>query len=261
MRFIFSKYQGTGNDFIMADNRDSRWRLSKGQIMRLCDRHFGIGSDGLILIGASDDSDFFMDFYNPDGSQSFCGNGSRCAVDFFRKISGGVGERFTFRAIDGLHEAIWSPDEIRIKMKDVSDIELCGEGVRIHTGSPHLLRYVPVPDDVDVFTEGREIRYSEPWKEEGINVNFIGLAGDDHIVMRTYERGVENETLSCGTGVTAAALSYHHLHGGAGDVRVDTMGGQLRVMFREKKDAGYEDIWLCGPGKEVFQGEIELIQE
>jgi diaminopimelate epimerase len=166
MRFVFSKYQGTGNDFIMADNRDGRWKLSNDQIMRLCDRHFGIGSDGLILIGASDEADFFMDFYNPDGSQSFCGNGSRCAVDFFRKIHG-VGERFTFRAIDGVHDALWSPEEIRIKMKDVSDIELCGEGARIHTGSPHLLRYVPVPDDVDVFTKEEQYATAIPGKKRG----------------------------------------------------------------------------------------------
>jgi len=257
MRITFTKYQGTGNDFILVDNRDGTFRPEPGVVTRLCDRHFGIGSDGLILIEADEEADFSMNFFNPDGSKSFCGNGSRCAVDFFRRLSPGSPE-LQFRAIDGLHRAVHSDSTVKIRMGDVRDVRLMSDGLFIDTGSPHVLRYVSDPEEVSVVSEGRLVRYSPEWMPSGVNVNFIGVAGTGHILMRTYERGVEDETLSCGTGVTAAALSYHHLHGGGGEITVDTRGGRLTVVFAENPSGpGYTDIWLCGPATMIFSGEIE----
>jgi diaminopimelate epimerase len=252
----FSKYQGTGNDFIMIDNRDGSIRLSKEQVIQLCDRKFGIGSDGIVLIESHAIEDFYMNFYNPDGSQSFCGNGSRCAVAFARQL-GIVGNHGLFGAIDKSHAFVVNDGEIAIQMRDVDAVTWTDEQCIIQTGSPHLIQLTNDPEKLDVAVEGASIRYSERFSKDGINVNFVHM-GKGELWMRTYERGVEAETLSCGTGVTAAALSLAALQPDVREVHVHTRGGDLKVKLERTSDGGFHDVWLCGPAKSVFQGTIEL---
>jgi diaminopimelate epimerase len=256
VQLSFFKYQGTGNDFVMIDNRDGEMRLAVEQVIRLCDRKFGIGADGVVLLEPHPTEDFHMNFYNPDGSQSFCGNGSRCAVAFARSL-GMVGNHGMFAAIDGHHAFIVNDGEIAIQMRDVDAVKWEHEQCVIHTGSPHLIRKTEDPDIIDVALEGASIRYSDPFSAEGINVNFVRL-GEGELWMRTYERGVEAETLSCGTGVTAAALSLAALQPTVGEVIVHTRGGELKVKLERSSDGGFHDIWLCGPAQSVFQGVIDL---
>lgn len=256
MQLSFFKYQGTGNDFILVDNRAGSVSLSVEQIVKLCDRKFGIGSDGLVLLQNDAIEDFYMNFYNPDGSQSFCGNGSRCAVAFARSL-GMIGNHGVFGAIDGAHPFVVNGDEIAIQMRDVDRVEWNRDECVLHTGSPHFIVENSQPDALDIIAEGRSIRYSDRFKEEGINVNFVRY-GDSELWMRTYERGVENETLSCGTGVTAAALSLAARQPHVREVQVHTRGGELKVKLEPTADGGYHDIWLCGPAQLVFQGTIEL---
>jgi diaminopimelate epimerase len=252
----FIKYQGTGNDFIMIDNRDGALRFSAAQIVRLCDRKFGVGSDGVVLIEPHSSEDFYMNFYNPDGSQSFCGNGSRCAVAFARQL-GMVGNHGMFGAIDKPHAFVVNDDEIAIQMRDVEAVEWEENQCVVQTGSPHFIQLTEDPDKLDVAREGATIRYSNRFAREGINVNFVRM-GEGELWMRTYERGVEAETLSCGTGVTAAALSLAALQPSVSEVLVHTRGGELKVKLERTVDGGFHDVWLCGPAKSVFQGTIEL---
>ena len=240
----------------MMDNRDGGMRLSTEQVVRLCDRKFGIGSDGVVLLEPHPTEDFYMNFYNPDGSQSFCGNGSRCAVAFARFL-GIVGNHGMFAAIDGHHAFIVNGQEIAIQMRDVGAVKWDGGQCVMHTGSPHLIRISEDPEQTDVVREGAAIRNSEPFSDEGINVNFVRL-GEGELWMRTYERGVEAETLSCGTGVTAAALSLAALQPTVGEVLVHTRGGDLKVKLERTPEGGFHDIWLCGPAQSVFQGVMEL---
>ena len=256
MTITFLKYQGTGNDFIMIDNRDGALRFSSEQIVRLCDRKFGVGSDGVVLIEPHSSEDFYMNFYNPDGSQSFCGNGSRCAVAFARQL-GIVGNHGMFGAIDKPHAFVVNDDEIAIQMRDVEAVEWEENQCVIQTGSPHLIQLVEDPYKLDVPLEGAAIRYSNRFAKEGINVNFVRM-GERELWMRTYERGVEAETLSCGTGVTAAALSLAALQPSVREVLVHARGGDLKVKLERTSDGGFHDVWLCGPAKPVFQGTIEL---
>jgi diaminopimelate epimerase len=258
----FFKYQGAGNDFIMIDNRSGAFDfLSIEQIKTLCDRHFGIGSDGLIKINAHPSSDFYMDFYNPDGSKSFCGNGARCAVAFFIHLT----EKhpvITFEAIDGFHEAfVEENNSIRLKMKDLILGKLNDSLVyEINTGSPHLVLFESTIDQLDVYLKGSTIRYSEKYKQQGINVNFIEELSSNSIAIRTYERGVENETLACGTGITAAAIAYglkNNLQG-KNSISVTALGGNLSVEFDQIETGDFRDIYLIGPAKFVFKGEYEL---
>jgi diaminopimelate epimerase len=252
----FYKYQGTGNDFIMIDNREGEIQLSTQQVVYLCDRKFGIGSDGVVMIESHATEDFYMNFYNPDGSQSFCGNGSRCAVAFARQL-GVVGNHGMFGAIDKAHAFVVNDHEIAIQMRDVEAVEWRENQCMVQTGSPHFIVVVDDPDEIDVALQGSAIRYSERFAKDGINVNFLRL-GEGELWMRTYERGVEAETLSCGTGVTAAAISLAALQPLVGEVLVHTRGGDLRVKLERTLDGGYHDVWLCGPAKAVFQGTIEL---
>lgn len=257
----FSKYHGTGNDFILMDGRAADFKLDTQEIVRLCDRHFGIGSDGLIILRNHATEDFYMDFYNPDGSQSFCGNGSRCAVAFARSL-GVVTNHGVFAAIDGnhpfvVHESMMTGAlEIRIHMREVSGIEHAGADCIVQTGSPHYI--VPVSDleQLDIVPAAHAIRYGERFKQQGINVNFVRY-GTGELWMRTYERGVEAETLSCGTGVTAAALSLAERDADVNSIEVHTRGGSLQVKFERTAEGGFEDVWLCGPAEWVFTGEIE----
>jgi diaminopimelate epimerase len=252
----FSKYQGTGNDFIMFDNRQGSIKLDAATIVRLCDRKYGIGSDGIVLIESTETGDFYMNFYNPDGSQSFCGNGSRCAVRFAQRL-GISSEKGTFGAIDMHHAFESDAQEVRIRMRDVGTVEKSGNDQIIHTGSPHYIVFTADPAKVDLLDEARKIRYNERFSAAGINVNFV-KEGHDEIWMRTYERGVENETLSCGTGVTAAALAYATRHQTKGQVKVHTAGGDLSVKLSAQTDGGFGDIWLCGPANFVFKGTIDI---
>ncbi|MFM1932261.1 MAG: hypothetical protein RL226_1564 [Bacteroidota bacterium] len=255
MKLDFEKYHGTGNDFILADNRTLNWVPTVDQIKQLCDRHFGIGADGVILIEKSDEAQFYVNYFNSDGSKSFCGNGSRCAVQFAASL-GIASEHVLFDAIDGLHHARMEDNLIAIKMRDTAKIEHQRPHHFAHTGSPHIVKYVEDVNDVEVVHEGRLIRFSEKWKKEGTNVNFVEK-DEDRLMVRTYERGVEDETLSCGTGVTAVALTDFDIYGGALERTIDTPGGTLRVTF-EKNEGGFTNIWLIGPAQRVFSGQINL---
>lgn len=262
MHFEFYKYHGTGNDFILIDNRQGFF-VPAGNIVRsLCDRRFGIGADGLILMNGSGKTDFTMVYFNSDGKEStLCGNGGRCLAAFARKL-GFPGLSYTFEAIDGAHRATILQemhDTTLVELK-MNDIELPAahstDGI-IDTGSPHLVRFVNDLDHQDIVSQGREIRNSEPFRKHGINVNFIELRGDA-VSIRTYERGVENETLSCGTGVVASALAVTARHPSfRSPVRLKTAGGELTVRFKVKNNL-YYDIWLEGPASFVYRGEINI---
>lgn len=260
MEISFFKYQGTGNDFVMVDNRSGRSGLSRRQVAFLCDRRFGIGADGLILLEEDSESDFRMVYFNSDGGEStFCGNGGRCAVAFARLLNPGLGRSIRFRALDGFHLAEAGENNISLAMNLVSPVmPVPGEaGVfDVHTGSPHrVFLYEEKADSDTVFRKGREVR--EAHSAGGINVNFMTILGGNHIFLRTYERGVEAETLSCGTGVTAAALVAAGL-GCSAPVTVETPGGSLEVRFRRDAEGSLHDIWLEGPAVQVFEGKIRL---
>ncbi|MFL9485003.1 diaminopimelate epimerase [Chitinophagaceae bacterium LWZ2-11] len=258
MKLTFYKYQATGNDFIVVDNREGLVTLTIPQISALCDRRFGIGADGVLLLQKKIDFDFEMIYYNSDGTQSMCGNGGRSMVQFaFDR--GIVRDKYKFLAIDGKHEAFFSEHNwINLKMKDVEGVrEEFGDFV-LNTGSPHYIHQTNNVMELDVFAEGRKIRYNKEFEKEGINVNFVEPIDEDKIIVRTYERGVENETLSCGTGVTASALVFAHNENGFNRVDVQTRGGNLAVEFDKIGEDKFRNIWLCGPAKFVFQGEVEL---
>jgi len=255
----FSKWEGTGNDFILVDDRMEVFPVHDISFVRhLCDRHFGIGSDGLILLQQPKEvgTRYHMEFFNPDGSKSFCGNGSRCAFAFHSALTASTTDaRFT--AIDGVHSAGWKADNVAIGMRAVDRVErLNADTDFIHTGSPHLLRWVDDPEAIDIVPAAHAHRYGERFKAEGVNVNFLRWQ-NDRVEMRTYERGVEAETLSCGTGVTAAALSAMARGLVNGTCPVRTRGGDLRVEA-VKVGEGYTGISLIGPVRHVFNGEVHL---
>ena len=250
----FYKYQGTGNDFILVDNRSRIFTGDKVAFAKQwCNRRFGIGSDGVIFIENDESLDFSMDFYNPDGSQSFCGNGSRCAVRFAELLGILKNSKAAFSAIDGVHSAVISSDSIAIKMKDTQAIEHIGDDYFLNTGSPHYIAY-ETSEKRDIVDYGRLIRFDDRFKPGGTNVNLVEETGENHIRIRTYERGVEDETYSCGTGATACALSYAVRHDlAAGPVIVDVRGGRLSVDFKNDK-TGFSEIWLKGPAEFVYKG-------
>ncbi len=256
MEIEFSKYQGTGNDFILIDNRQGQCdNLSQSDIQFYCDRRFGIGADGLILIQLCSDASFEMVYFNADGSQSFCGNGARCAVHFASTL--GIDTRqVIFKAIDGMHSASQCGEEVRIHMQDVASVTRDGEAYVLHTGSPH---YVTISDNhssENVIQTGKSIRYNAVYQHDGINVNLLSIQ-ENSISVATYERGVEDETLSCGTGVTACALVYALICDTTKQhVKVQTKGGQLEVFWK-KTETGFQDIFLVGPATFVFQGNIK----
>ncbi len=260
MHIEFYKYQGTGNDFIILDNRDHKYdNITNKQVGFMCNRKFGIGADGLMLMNNKEGYDFEMIYYNSDGNtSSMCGNGGRCMIQF--AYHRGIHQyTYRFMAIDGEHEAEMDKDNlIRLKMQNVKEVDLQNGYAILNTGSPHFVKFVRELDEVDVAASGRIIRTSKPFAEEGINVNFVENIDDDSIFVRTYERGVEDETLSCGTGVTAAALVSAHNERGFNRVEVKTIGGKLSVEFNKISDNEFDDIWLCGPAEFVFKGEIEL---
>jgi len=225
-------------------------------IKRLCDRKFGIGSDGLILIEDNREYDFEMVYFNPDGTQSLCGNGSRCAVRFANSL-GIIKNSTNFLTIEGPLDAQINGINIRLKMPDVNGVSTTkNQDLFINTGSPHYIRFVEDVKAIDVYHAGREIRNSPEFMPGGTNVNFIQLKKPDHISVRTYERGVENETLSCGTGVTASALAVG-LKMKNGEIHIKTPGGDLSVQFEQVEKGIFRNIFLIGPAEKVFEGTID----
>lgn len=259
MQIVFQKYQGAGNDFIMLDNRDQLFtKLSTTQIAQLCHRNKGIGADGLILLETSDSADFKMVYYNADGHESsMCGNGGRCAVAFANRLKL-IQTKTHFEAIDGLHKAeILSDGSVQLGMNTVSEITSHQDALILNTGSPHYVTLKDSLSEIDMQKEGAKIRYSEAFKEEGINVNFIALTSSGELHIRTYERGVENETLACGTGAVAAAIAvdYWGLPCHKNPVTLKAQGGTLQVDFN-KNENRYEAVFLSGPAQFVFSGKI-----
>ncbi len=252
----FYKYQGTGNDFIIIDDRTQTFHLSKEEIANLCHRRFGIGADGLMLLQMADGYDFAMVYYNSDGSLgTMCGNGGRCLVRFAADL-GIVKTIANFIAVDGPHEAFIDSEKISLKMQDVSHVAIQGKDFYTNTGSPHHVIITSNIQETDVFNIGKEIRHSTLYAHQnGSNVNFLEQNGSNSIFVRTYERGVEDETYSCGTGVTAAALVAHEQLHLQSPVEIQTLGGSLAVKFNGNSITGYKDIFLTGPAKKVFQGE------
>ncbi len=256
MKLNFFKYQGTGNDFIMIDNRTEGFDASNlALVTKLCDRRFGIGADGLILLENHDVYDFQMIYFNSDGSQSMCGNGGRCAVQFAHDM-GAIKKETTFLAIDGEHDAFIKDGLVHLKMIDVPIVENNNDHYFMSTGSPHYVRFVKDVEDYAVVEEGRNVRYNERFKEKGTNVNFIEKKGET-LSVRTYERGVEDETYSCGTGVTAAAIAANMHLSMPSPVPINTLGGRLSVSFKKNQNT-FTDIFLIGPVVKVFTGTVEI---
>lgn len=260
MHLVFYKYQGTGNDFVILDNRNNHIQLNQKEIALLCHRRFGIGADGLMLLNSQNGYDFEMKYYNADGAEgSMCGNGGRCLTKFAHDM-GIIKEKYRFIASDGLHEAVVIENGwVKLKMIDVNNITQLSAACTVNTGSPHYVQQVKNLEDLDVVAEGKKIRYNDEFKEKGINVNFVEKLKEGRIYVRTYERGVEDETYSCGTGVTAAALTISM---GNDDlqqtVKIKTKGGNLAVEFERTGKENFQNIWLCGPAELVFKGTIDL---
>lgn len=259
MALQFAKYQGTGNDFIMLDNtHGAHDNLSTAVISALCDRKFGIGADGLIALKSHNTLDFQVVYYNADGTQSFCGNGARCAVAFAHTLGLLTNPHTKFMAIDGPHEAWLCQEEVRLKMANVAPIVELENGYEVQTGSPHFILEDSNHQSSHVVEVGRSIRYNETYGNEGINVNLMSIH-ENHIQVATYERGVEDETLSCGTGVTAAALVFAQIKGlPSGKVKVQTKGGELLVEWNRRPDASFDEVYLTGPAKHVYNGTYEF---
>lgn len=259
MTVKFYKYQGTGNDFVMIDNRGLALSNERAQIEKLCNRRFGIGADGLIYLQNKEGYDFEMVYFNSDGNQStMCGNGGRCLIRFAHDL-GLVGSTCRFMAIDGEHEGEILPDgRVSLKMKDVDRIENYNSDYVLNTGSPHYVQFANYVKDMKVYNEGYKIRNSAPFAAEGINVNFVEKISAGEIYVRTFERGVEDETLSCGTGVVASALAFAAKNGSLlTSVAIETPGGNLQVSF-EAAGNSYRNIFLTGPAERVFEGEVEV---
>jgi diaminopimelate epimerase len=278
MKFGFYKYHGTGNDFIIIDNRALKVKLNTKQIAHLCNRRFGIGADGLMYLQNKKGYDFQMVYFNSDGNESsFCGNGSRCIVAFAKELGVIKKSETTFIATDGIHTAKLSPQPLKggnihvsMKMRDVKNIEVVsdtslpltggvGGGLLLNTGSPHYVRFTEGVKNAEIISEAKRIRYSERFAKEGVNVNFAEKNGKG-IFVRTYERGVEDETLSCGTGVTASAIAsaVKGIATAKDSCKIVTPGGELLVRFHKDNGNTFSDIWLEGPATFVFKGEVKI---
>lgn len=259
MKHHFYKYQGTGNDFVLLNNFNNELpALTQAQVAFLCNRRFGIGADGLIVLQPHADFDFEMVYYNADGAQStMCGNGGRCAARFAFDLNK-VGPQMRFLAIDGPHEAVVTTAGVRLKMMDVTEIRAENGGLFLNTGSPHFIKSAANVAALNVNQAGAAIRYSVPYAQAGVNVNFVMDAGNQ-LHVRTYERGVEAETFSCGTGVTAAALAKawtEKIPGG--EIAIETPGGHLQVQFQQTPMGTFQEVYLFGPAVFVFDGFVEI---
>jgi diaminopimelate epimerase len=274
MKIHFYKYQGTGNDFVIIDDRQKTFPVQNQPLIeKLCDRRFGIGADGLILLQNNPDFDFEMVYFNSDGRPStMCGNGGRC-IAAFAKFLGVIDENNegSFIAADGPHKVTFEGDKVSLQMKDVDATSMRNDkDYVLNTGSPHYVVFTDDADKIDIVNEAHKIRYNDEFKKEGINVNFVETIGDGQIKVRTYERGVEDETFSCGTGVVASSIASFlyaqkesiskNSQNQAFHTKVQTKGGNLEVSFKvsEKVEGGFEDVWLIGPAIQVFEGEVEI---
>lgn len=259
MKIEFYKYHGTGNDFVMIDNRNNTFQKSKNIIEQLCDRRFGIGADGLILLENDIDTDFRMVYYNSDGNQSsMCGNGGRCLVAFAKKLQL-IENTTTFIATDGLHHATIDENQlVSLQMKDVATIKIAENYMFLDSGSPHHITMVDDLKALNIKDLGAKIRYSELYGAEGSNVNFVHQIAENKFAIRTYERGVEDETLSCGTGATAVAIAMNaNKKTNANSITIQVEGGTLEVSFIEN-NGKYSSVFLKGPATFVFKGTIEI---
>lgn len=259
---IFFKYHGTANDFIMIDNRTLFFpKENYDLIEKLCNRRTGIGADGLILLENVAEYDFKMVYYNADGKpSSMCGNGGRCIVAFAKELKIITGKT-SFIAVDGLHEAEIINGEIALKMNDVDQINSIEGDFELNTGSPHYVNFRKNIDQINIIESAHSIRYNEEYKSAGINVNFAEPIAENTIKVRTYERGVEDETFSCGTGVVASAISFvkkNFSKSGKHEIAIETKGGNLKVSFETNNDGKVYNVWLKGPAEKVFQGNIEI---
>ncbi len=255
VNFTFYKYQGTGNDFVIIDNRSLFFpKNNTSFIERLCNRKFGIGADGLLLLEEAPGVDFKMVYFNADGRESsMCGNGARCLVAFASSL-GMIENEAVFLAVDGQHHAFIKNHSVRVQMCNVAKVEVFSRHVFLHTGSPHHVQLVKKIDKIDVKMSGRRLRYGK-YGREGSNINFVEKRTDAIFSVRTYERGVEDETLSCGTGVVAVALAMNFTNETSRDsLTLQTLGGNLQVSFA-RQETGYTDIYLEGPAEQVFKGE------
>lgn len=262
MKIKFYKYQATGNDFIIIDAREENLVLEKKDIQFLCDRHFGIGSDGLIIFGNSDKADFSMQFFNPDGSGGMmCGNGGRSIVKF-ASDKGVIYDSCSFIAPDGLHFATINEDIVSLKMVNPTLLQRFEDGYYINTGTSHFVVFENSLNEIDIIKKGRALRYDERFSPyNGCNVNFVEEISANNLKIQTYERGVEDETLACGTGICAAALTYSiekGLKNGKHTINISAKGGDLQVEFEKKSDNSLSEVYLIGTANSVFEGEIEI---
>ncbi|MCH3924229.1 MAG: diaminopimelate epimerase [Bacteroidales bacterium] len=263
MKIHFYKYEGAGNDFIIIDNRDSNIHLTLSQINFLCQRHFGIGSDGLMFFNNSEKEDFAMEFYNPDGSGGMmCGNGGRCIVRFAKDIKAIQSNKVSFLAPDGKHTAeIIDQENVCLKMKDVEKVYEYDDGYYLNTGTSHFVKKVKNVNDVDVFKEGKKLRWDSRFeKYNGCNVNFYTEKKENELLIRTFERGVEGETLACGTGIVATAIAYitdKKFNEGNYEIVVKTQHNELKVCVKKELNK-FSQVYLIGPAKKVYQADIEI---
>ncbi len=263
MKLHFYKYQGTGNDFVIIDNRDGHFDSGNVKLVNfLCDRRFGIGADGLMLLenNSQDGIDFTMRYFNSDGNEaSMCGNGGRCIAAFaVHQKAVSNPDNFSFDAVDGLHEACYKDGIVSLKMTNVDTFKQGDNYYFLNTGSPHYVKHMSDIDNTDLIQLGREVRYSEAFKPGGTNVNIVEEITDNHIKVRTYERGVEDETYSCGTGVVASAISTYIKNQKSKEFDIDIKGGKLQVKFDSDGTQQFNNIWLTGPATFVFEGNIEI---
>lgn len=254
----FYKYQGAGNDFILIDDRAGLFDQTNGKLIRgLCDRRFGVGGDGLMLLQDINNYDFRMVYFNADGKEgTMCGNGGRCIVAFARDL-GLIQQEAVFLAVDGRHDASIESNQVRLGMKDVDQYHMDQDAFIINSGSPHYIRFVDDLSRIDVHEQGTEIRNQPPYKEQGINVNFVQQEANDEYALRTFERGVEAETYACGTGAVATAMSVALQSGKNGlfHLSVRALGGVLKIDFK-KTGHEFTQVYLSGPAQQVFQGKI-----
>lgn len=259
MEIGFYKYQGAGNDFIILDNRSGEYdNLQVPQVHLLCDRRFGVGADGLMMLNQHPEQSFEMKYFNADGKEgSLCGNGGRCIVAFAHKL-GLIDKKAVFEAVDGPHEALLiRKDWVELKMNDVTEVERGYDFAVLNTGSPHYVKYADQVEELDVVSQGKAIRNNDRFATDGINVNFVEY-GAEALLIRTYERGVEDETLACGTGITAAAIVVGGNQNRAYSIPVKARGGELLVRYEKLNDQHFTNIWLCGPATFVYEGKINL---
>ena len=267
MTLQFPKMNGAGNDFVVIDNRDLSQNLTKEQIAHLCDRHRGIGADGMLVVEpAENGADVKFRYYNADGGEAeMCGNGARCFGRYTARLLGDDRTTLTFETIAGILTAELIGDEVRIAMSEPFDLEMnspvssVAPVHNLNTGVPHAVVFVDKLNELDIVSAGSAIRYHQHYQPDGTNANFVGVLAADHLSVRTYERGVENETLACGTGITACALIHHLLTGARSPVRIDVQGGDtLSVGFETGPDQTFTNVTLTGPADFVFDGQMTI---